>query len=151
MGTRVNLHAANAGLAYFGMVFAADFALGVLRVFFVTPRLGETVAVLFELPVMLALSWLACRWLITGLDVSPRVTTRLIMGGLAFAILMAAEFAISKIAFGRSLWDHLDHFCELPALLGLAVAVALAMITPSGSTPIDRLAAQRLMSTTMGT
>ena len=91
---------ANAGLAYFGVVFAAGFGLGVLRVFFVTPRLGETVAVLFELPVILALSWLACRWLITRLDVSPRVAARLTMGGLAFAILMAAEFAISKLLSG---------------------------------------------------
>ena len=127
MGTRVNLHAANAGLAYFGVVFAAGFALGVLRVFLVQPRLGETVAVLFELPVMLALSWWACRWLITHFDVSPRVAARLIMGGLAFAILMAAEFAISKIAFGRSLWDHLDHYREIPALLGLAGQIAYAL------------------------
>lgn len=127
MGARVHLHAANAGLAYFGVVFAAGFGLGVLRVFFVTPRLGETVAVLFELPVILALSWLACRWLITRLDVSPRVTARLIMGGLAFAILMAAEFAVSKFAVGRSLWDHLDHYRELPALLGLAGQVAFAL------------------------
>jgi hypothetical protein len=127
MGTRVNLHAANAGLAYFGVVFAIGFALGVLRVFFMTPRLGEVVAVLFELPVMVALSWLACRWLITHLDVSPKVTARLIMGGLAFAILMAAEFAISTFAFGRSFSDHLDHYRELPALLGLAGQIAFAL------------------------
>ena len=127
MGTRDNLHAANAGLAYFGVVFAVGFALGILRVFFVTPRLGETVAVVFELPLILALSWLACRWLITRLDVSPRVTARLIMGGLAFAILMAAEFGISKFAFGRALADHLEHYRELPALLGLAGQIAFAV------------------------
>lgn len=52
MGTRPFLRAAIAGLAYFAVVFAAGFALGVLRVLFAMPILGETVAVLFELPVM---------------------------------------------------------------------------------------------------
>ena len=103
MGTRGNLRAAKAGLAYFGVVFAAGFAIGVLRLLLVTPRLGETVAVLFELPLMIALSWLACRWLVTSFGVGPALSSRAAMGGVALAPLLAAEFGIANLAFGAHL------------------------------------------------
>ena len=55
--------AIRAGLAYFVVVFAAGFALGTFGVFLLIPHLGETVAVLAELPVVLTISWFVCRWL----------------------------------------------------------------------------------------
>jgi hypothetical protein len=127
MGTRGNLRAAKAGLAYFGVVFAAGFAIGVLRLLFVTPRLGETVAVLFELPLMIALSWLACRWLVTSFGVGPALSSRAAMGGVALAPLLAAEFGIANLAFGRALADHLEHYRNLPTLLGLTGQIAFAI------------------------
>ena len=72
MERRSLTRAAWAGLAYFGIVFATGFALGTLRVLAVTPRLGENAAVLLELPIILTLSWVACRWLISRFDV-PRI------------------------------------------------------------------------------
>jgi hypothetical protein len=109
-----------AGLAYFAVVFVAGFALGVARVMFIVPTLGPTVAVLIELPVILVLSWIACRRIMLRLDISATTTGRLMMVGLAFALLMSAEFAIASFAFGRSLADHLEHYQEIHALLGLA-------------------------------
>jgi hypothetical protein len=41
-----------AGVVYFGCVFAAGFALGVLRTVFVVAPVGETVAVALELPAL---------------------------------------------------------------------------------------------------
>ena len=51
------------------------------------------------------------------------------MGGLAFALLMTAEFAIAAFVFvfGRSLADHLEHYQELHALLGFAAQTAFAL------------------------
>jgi hypothetical protein len=126
MATRGNLHAAKAGLAYFLVVFAAGFAIGVLRVLFATPRLGETVAVLFELPFMLALSWLACRWLVTSFGVGPALSSRAAMGGVALVLLLAAEFGIASLAFERALADHLQYYRGLPTLLGLVGLIAFA-------------------------
>lgn len=120
------LRAAAAGLAYFGVVFAAGFGLGVLRVLILMPGLGEGPAVVLELPFMLALSWVACGWLIARLDVRARLTDRLVMGGLAFATLLIAEIGVSAFAFGRSLAVHLSHYRELPALLGLVGQLAFA-------------------------
>jgi hypothetical protein len=75
---------------------------------------------------MLALSWVACRWHIVRLP-NPTRIAHMVMGGLAFTILMAAEFGISTFAFGRSISDHhLDHYRELSALLGLAGQIASA-------------------------
>lgn len=120
------LRAALAGLTYFALVFGAGFALGAIRVLILVPRVGETLAILFELPIMLALSWVACRWLIACFDVPAALIARLVMGGVAFAILMFAEVGVPTLALGRSLLDHLEEFRKLPALLGLAGQLAFA-------------------------
>ncbi len=115
-----------AGLYYFAIIFVAGFALGTARVLVLVPRFGESSAVLIELPVMLAVSWLACRWTITRLKVPTTLDARLLMGGLAFAVLMVAEAGISVLAFGRTLADHLDACRQTPGLLGLAAQIAFA-------------------------
>jgi hypothetical protein len=63
--------AAQAGSTYFGLVLALGFALGTLRVLALAPYLGPTGAVLVELPIMLAASWVLCGWLIARFAV-PR-------------------------------------------------------------------------------
>jgi len=113
-----------AGIAYCGVVFAVGFVLGALRVTLVVPRLGETVAL--ELPVILAISWMACRWLIVRFAVPADRNARLVMGATAFAVLMAAELGVSMIIFGRTLADHLDQYRTAPSLLGLTGQLAFA-------------------------
>jgi len=120
------LKGAIAGLAYFGTVFAAGFAMGALRVAFVAPNIGETTAVLLELPIMLALSWIACRWLTDGLDVARSMLARSVMGGLGLVLLLLAEFAFSNILLGRTLSQHLEQYREMPAILGLLGQLAFA-------------------------
>lgn len=127
MGSQPLLRATTAGMAYFGAVFTAGFALGTLRVLVLMPRLGEGLAVVLELPIMLALSWLACRWLIARFAVPATLIARLVMGTLAFAILMLAELGVSTFAFGRSISAHIDHYRELSAMLGLMGQIAFAM------------------------
>ena len=126
MAVRPILRSSIASLAYFGVVFAAGFALGTLRVLILIPRLGENKAVLLELPIILALSWMACRWLIARFDVPTTALDRLVMGGLAFAVLMLAEFGVSVFGLDRSLSEHLEHYRHVPAALGLAGQIAFA-------------------------
>lgn len=119
--------ASRAGMAYFGIVFAVGFLLGTLRVLVLVPRLGETVAVITELPLMLIVSWLACRWLVARLDVAPVLAARAVMGAVAFALLMLGELAVAVLGFGRSLAEHLAHYREASASLGLAGQVGFAL------------------------
>ena len=127
----------SAAALYFAIVFAAGFGLGTLRVFVIAPALGEGAAVALELPVMLALSWLACRQVLLRIPVAPSPAPRLAMGGLAFALLMAAELVLSVAAFGRTVADHIAAYQTAPALLGLAgqIAFALFPLTQARRTP----------------
>lgn len=119
--------ALRAGIAYFAIVFAIGFILGTIRVLVVIPRLGETAAVLLELPVMLALSWLACDWLVRQLSVAPVAAPRLAMGALAFVLLMLAELGVSTFGFGRTVAEHFGSYYAVAAQLGLAAQVVFAL------------------------
>jgi low temperature requirement protein LtrA len=98
---------------------------------------SETFLVMLELPIMLALSWIASSWLISRFNVPARLPSRLVMGGMAFALLMAAEICVSMFESGRSLSGHLAHYHYMPAMLGLAGQLAFAAF------PATSLAARR--------
>ena len=73
---------ARAGATYAVSVFVVGFALGTLRVLVVAPRLGDTVAVTLEAPVMLLASWEFSRRLIKRFDVpaQARAIIRIAVG-----------------------------------------------------------------------
>lgn len=119
-------NALKAGLTYFALVFAVGFLLGTLRVLALAPMLGELGAVLVELPVMLAASWIICRWLIRLLRVPGDVPARLAMGGGAFVFLIAAEIALSVWLFGNSVSQHFANYLTAHGALGLAGQIAFA-------------------------
>ncbi|CAN1554402.1 hypothetical protein MCEMIH16_02319 [Caulobacteraceae bacterium] len=117
-----------AGILYFAAVFAIAFCLGTVRVLLVAPRLGETLAVLLELPVVLWASWACCGALVTRLAVSPRPGDRVMMGGVAFVVLQAAEALVAIFVFGRSPTVYLAAFTTLAGQLGLAGQIGFALI-----------------------
>lgn len=116
------------GFSYFGLVFVAGFVLGTIRTLWLAPALGSLGAVLIELPVILALAWLAALWTIRRLAVPDAVAPRALMGALAFVLLMAAELALSVLLFGRSIAAHWATYGEPDALVGLAGQVVYALL-----------------------
>jgi hypothetical protein len=120
------MRAVLAGILYFVFIFALGFALGTARVLVVAPLLGEVEAVLLEIPIMLAASWIACGWLVRRFRISPTVGSRLSMGVLALALLMLAEFMVSVFAFERTPAEHLASYLSWSAVLGLAAQIAFA-------------------------
>lgn len=117
-----------AGCAYFGLVFAAGFALGTIRALWLTQALGALGAVLVELPVILAISWAAARWTIRRLAVPDATAARAAMGALAFALLMAAELGLSVLLFGRNPAEHWETYRDAHALVGLAGQVVYGAV-----------------------
>ena len=119
--------AAFAGLIYFAIVFTIGFVLGSIRVLLVAPLLGETGAVLLELPVMLAACWLTARFLTrTWLSGAPH-TAGLVMGGVAFSCLMIAEFSLGALAFERGVADQIAHWGTIAGALGLGGQILFAL------------------------
>jgi hypothetical protein len=114
-----------AGTAYVAAVFAAGFALGVLRTLALAPLLGELGAVLVELPVILTIAWLVCTRILRRWPLSPPAAAA--MGTIAFALLMLAEAGLSTLLAGRSLTEHLALYAQLPHRVGLAGQLAFAL------------------------
>ncbi|MCU0766762.1 MAG: hypothetical protein MUE39_05200, partial [Gammaproteobacteria bacterium] len=95
-----------AGAAYFALVFGAGFVLGVLRVSFLVPRLGERVAELSEMPLMFAVIVIAGRFVVRRFAVAPSTSARLGTGFLALGLMLAAELMLAVVLQDRSLADY---------------------------------------------
>lgn len=115
-----------AGIFYFLIVFGVGFLLGTVRILVLAPRVGETAAVLIELPAMLAISWVACGVLLRKLRVPAAPAARLVMGAVALTLLIAAE-AMLAAAFGETPAQFLHSLQSAPGALGLAGQVAFAV------------------------
>jgi hypothetical protein len=115
-----------ASLSYFAVVFAAAFVIGTLRVTVIAPRTGALVAVAFEVPLLLALSWVVAgrvlrRWPLDG-------QRRAAMGAIAFALLLLAELALATLLFGQTAATFLASTATAPGALGLAGQIGFALI-----------------------
>lgn len=113
--------------AYWGIVFALGFVLGTLRVLWVIPRVGLIPATLLELPIILAASWFAARWILRRFAIKSQ-REALTLGMLAFVLLMAAECALAAALVGQTPVQWLADLARPHALLGLAGQVAFALM-----------------------
>ena len=121
------MDAFKAGIAYVLIVFAGGFVLGAIRVSFIAPITGQFIAVLIELPFMLALSWLVARWLVRALIVPETMAARATMAVTAFLALMVIE-AVFGIAFGKSLAVQWQNLRQPTGLLGLTGQILFALM-----------------------
>jgi hypothetical protein len=99
-----------AGFTYFILVFAAGFALGVLRVGWAVERLGERTAELVEAPLMLLVVFLAARWVVARFRL--------------LALLLACELTVVLALRGMSLEEYL---ASRDPLAGAVYAVSLLL------------------------
>ena len=116
-----------AGIAYVLTVFAVGFALGAIRVTFIAPATGPLAAVLLELPLMLTASWFAARWLTDAMHVPETLAARVMMGSIAFVLLMIIE-TLFGLAFGRSFASQLSDLQQPAGLAGLAGQMVFALM-----------------------
>lgn len=118
--------AIKAGVLYFAGVFAAGFALGVLRTLILSPWAGETLAVVIELPFILAFSWVLCARATARLGVSRLRADRAVMGITAFICLLLAEFCLWQLIYGGPPINFFTRYSTFAGLLGLAGQVVFA-------------------------
>ncbi len=91
---------------YFLTVFGAGFLLGMIRVPFLVPRLGERMAELLEMPVMLVVIVWSSRWLVLRHAELTRLQ-RLASGGLALCLLLASELVLATVISNQSIAQYI--------------------------------------------
>jgi hypothetical protein len=116
------------GAVYFASVFLIGAGLGTGRILLLEPGLGPVLATLVELPLMIGASWLVCGWVVKRLAVPGERSARLLMGGIAFLLLMAAELALTLFVFGGSIAGHFQAYRDPAPLIGLAGQLVFAAL-----------------------
>lgn len=120
--------AIKAGLAYFVLVFGAGFVLGAVRVTLLVPRLGERIAELGEMPLMLIIILIAARFVVRRFAVPPSMAARLGSGLLALVLLLAAELVLAVVVQQRSLADYVASRDPVSGGVYLAMLVLFALM-----------------------
>jgi hypothetical protein len=119
-----------AGIIYGLIIFGLGFLLGTLRVLLIAPQLGEAMAVIVELPIMLLACWLAAGWTVRRYRPATR-DAALLIGVVGFAVLMLGELAVALTLFGLTPAGWIASFGMPTAQLGLIaqlIAVAFPLI-----------------------
>ena len=117
-----------AGLTYFTLVFGAGFVLGMIRVPFLVPRLGERVAELVEMPFMLVAILLAARFIIRRFSLPAKVLARLGAGFVALGLLVAAEVLLAVALQDRTLGEYVASRDPVSGSVYLAMLVLFAVM-----------------------
>ncbi len=117
-----------AAAVYFAIVFSLAFALGIVRTLVVAPRTGDVIAVLIEAPIVLLVSWFAARGCARRFAVAARAPDRLVMGLVAFTLLMAVETALGVMLFARPLAQQITAFATPAGAIGLLAQIAFGLM-----------------------
>jgi len=96
-----------AGVLYFAVVFGAGFVLGPIRVMWLVPCFGTKAAELMEMPVMLAVTILAARWIVRRPSLLPTLSKRLGVGIVAPALLLMAELTLVLWLRGLTIHEYI--------------------------------------------
>ena len=120
--------AVKAGIAYTAGVFVFAFAAGAIRVTVVAPHLGALLAVVLEAPIVLAVSWGFSAWCSRRFQLSADSLTRVLMGAVAFSVLVGLEAGVSVWAFGKSLERYVANYGTAAGVVGLMMQLCFAAI-----------------------
>jgi hypothetical protein len=117
-----------AAFSYFFILFLLGFLLGPIRVLKLQPRVGKLLAVIIEAPFLIFTMPWAASWSIQVFKVPSDISSRLIMGGLAWFFLILAEITISRWIMKISLPRYLKQFQHPEGLVGLSIMIIFAAI-----------------------
>ena len=101
---------AAAAALYFAIVFGVGFLLGPIRVLWLEPRLGPTLAVVCEAPFLLAAMMVASRWVPCVVRLRQDLASLALMGGGALVLQQIADFAVGIGLRGISPSEQLAQF-----------------------------------------
>lgn len=94
-------------LKYFAIVFITGFVLGTVRVLFVLDLLGERCAELIEMPIMIAVTVLAAKYLVNKYKPYLSLRSSFAMGMIALIILLTFEFTLVLALRNMSVHEYI--------------------------------------------
>jgi hypothetical protein len=117
-----------AGLAYFSFVLGSGYALGMVRVPFLVPRIGERWAELAEMPIMATVIFFAAGYILRRFPSVNSPVRSLAVGGLALVLSVCAELALAAVLQNQSVLDYLRSRDKISGSVYLAVLVLFALM-----------------------
>jgi hypothetical protein len=96
-----------AALVYFGLVLGTGFVLGMIRVPFIVPIIGERWAELAEMPIMATVIFISSGYILNRFPEIQTRTRSLIAGFLALALLICAELGLAVALQRETLVEYI--------------------------------------------
>ena len=115
-----------AALTYFAIVLGTGFVLGVIRVPFLVPRIGERWAELAEMPIMAAVIFLAAGFILRRFPSICSPARSLAAGVLALALSVASELALAVVLQSQTLSEFLASRDKVSGSVYLALLLVFA-------------------------
>ena len=114
------------GARFYAFIFAFAFAMGVARVSVIAPRTGATLAVLAEVPIVMAFGWMVVRRLLRqrALTLAQRAS----MGSTALVLILTSEAILAQLLRGQSLVDWASDVMTPLGLVGLAGQIGVSLM-----------------------
>jgi hypothetical protein len=113
---------------YAAISFGAGVLLGTLRNLVLAPSFGRLPALAIELPIILTICWFASnRLVVKALGVRAPLLDFTLVGALAFATLIFAEYILGKFAMGITLAQLVRHWTTFEGAIGLIAQVLFGL------------------------
>ena len=117
-----------AAITYFAIVLGTGFVLGVIRVPFLVPRIGERWAELAEMPIMAAVIFLAAGFILRRFPGICSPARSLAAGILALALSVASELALAVVLQSQTLSEFLASRDKVSGSVYLALLLVFAVM-----------------------
>jgi hypothetical protein len=117
-----------AGLTYFAIVLGTGFVLGVFRVPFLVPRIGERWAELAEMPIMAVVIFLAAGYILRRFPDIRSPGRSLAAGFLALALTVCAELGLAVALQDRTLSEFIDSRDKVSGSVYLLLLLVFAIM-----------------------
>ena len=117
-----------AGLVYFAFVLGAGFVLGMFRVPFLVPRIGERWAELAEMPIMAVVIFYSAGFILRRFPETNRPRESLVVGFLALGLSVCAELGLATVLQDQTLGEYIGSRDKISGSVYLALLVVFALM-----------------------
>ena len=117
-----------AGVVYFAVVLCTGFVLGVFRVRFLVPRIGERWAELAEMPIMATVIFLAAGYILRRFPDICFPGRSLVAGFLALALSVVTEGVLVVLLQNQTITEFISNRDKVSGSVYVALLLAFAFM-----------------------